>query len=139
MDTLLLYLQVFFEAAWLASLIPMGNDTAFYAMHFFGGYSMPPAVLMAIIGATLGQMLNYYLGRGLQNLKYTRNMTLSEDVYVRFEYYFNRYAIYVLVLSWAPLCKLLPLLAGFSNAPRLKVLALIVVGYIYHYGKTLVL
>jgi membrane protein YqaA with SNARE-associated domain len=137
MDSLLLHLQVFYEAAWLASLVPMGNDTAFYAMLSFGGYNMLPAVLIAIAGAVLGQMFNYFLGRGLQNLKYTRNMTLSEDVYVRFEYYFNRYGIYLLVLSWAPLCKLLPLMAGFASAPRLKVLLLISIGYIYHYGQSL--
>lgn len=139
MDTLLLHFQVFYEAAWLASLIPMGNDTTLYAMKAFGGYDLLLPVLLSILGGTLGQLFNYGLGRWLQRLKYTRNMTLSEDVYVRFEYYFNRYGFLLLLVSWLPLCKLLPLLAGFTRLPFKKMLLLVLLGYIYHYGQVLVI
>ena len=137
MEAISLHLQVLFEAIWTASLVPLGNDTAFFAMSAFGSHNMLPAVILSIIGATLGQLFNYYIGRWLQKVKYTRNMTLSEGAYERFEYYFNTYGIYVLVFSWGPLCKLLPVLAGFSMAPRRKVILIIMAGYLYYYGQVL--
>lgn len=137
MEALLLHLQLFIEAAWTASLIPMGNDTAIHAMDAFGTHDMLFPVLLSIIGATIGQTFNYYIGIGLQKVKYTRNMTLSNDAYVRFEYYFNKYGIYLLLFTWAPLCKLLPLMAGFARSPRHKVILVICAGYLYFYGQML--
>ncbi len=135
MESLLLHLQVFYESLWLASLVPMGNDTALYAMAGFGNYNMLPAIVLAIIGGVIGQMLNYVCGIYMQRLKYTKNMTMSEDVYIRFEYYFRKYVVYTLVFSWVPLCKLLPLFAGFTGVPPRKVLFLVLLGYIFHYGQ----
>lgn len=129
-----LYPQVFFEAAWNASIVPMGNDTAFYAMKSFGGYDMTLPLILAIAGATLGQVFNWFFGTLLQKLKYTKNMTLSEDVFIRFEYYFRRYGIYLLLFSWGPLCKLLPILAGFANVPPKTVALIVAIGYLGHYG-----
>lgn len=138
MDALLLHLQVFYEATWLASLIPMGNDTTLYAMKGFGSHNLILPVILSITGGILGQCFNYFLGLKLQRLKYTKNMTLSEEVYVRVQYYFNRFGFVVLAVSWAPLCKLLPLLAGFAGTPRRKVFLMLVLGYAYHYGQLLV-
>jgi membrane protein YqaA with SNARE-associated domain len=129
-----LYPQVFFEAAWLASIIPMGNDTAFHAMKAFGEHNMTVPVILAVIGATLGQLLNWYFGTLLQKLKYTKNMTMSEDAFIRFEYYFRRYGIFLLLFSWGPLCKLLPVLAGFANVPPKTVAIIVAIGYIGHYS-----
>jgi membrane protein YqaA with SNARE-associated domain len=129
-----LYPQVFIEAAWLASIIPMGNDTAFHAMSGFGEYDMTVPVILAVIGATLGQMFNWYFGTLLQKLKYTKNLTMSPDAFIRFEYYFRRYGIYLLLFSWGPLCKLLPVLAGFANVPPKTVALIVAIGYIGHYG-----
>jgi membrane protein YqaA with SNARE-associated domain len=137
MDSLLLHCQVLFEAVWTASLIPMGNDTTISAMHAFGNHNMVAAVILSIIGGTLGQLFNYYIGVGLQKLKYTKNLTLSEDAYARFEYYFNRFGIYSLLFCWAPLCKLLPTLAGFALSSRRMVLLLSGAGYCYYYGQML--
>jgi membrane protein YqaA with SNARE-associated domain len=57
------YLNVFIEAAHKASLIPFASEATLYAMKSFGSYNIQLAIILAIAGATLGQMLNWAAGR----------------------------------------------------------------------------
>lgn len=127
------YIKVFYETAWVNSLIPLASDATFSAMLLFGGYNMHLASLIATAGATLGLTFNWYIGHALSKMHVNSKLHLSEESYRRASHLFNKYGIFILLLSWAPLCKLILLLAGFFNAPLKFVLPLVVIGQLFFY------
>jgi len=129
------YLHILLESAWVASLIPLGQEPTFFAMRAFGGFDMRPAAVVSVIGATCGQMFNWWVGMQLLRLKQKRSITETWDV--KASALFNRYGIYLLVFCWVPLGKLLPLIARFLGARPRTAFALIVVGEIFNYGQYL--
>jgi len=130
-----MHYSVFLESLWTASLIPFGNEPAFFAMKSFGGYDMRGPFILAVIGATLGQLFNWLLGKLL--LLYGHKANLSHNIprYLQVAHYFNRYGIWLLIFSWGPMCKLLPLFAGFTGAPWKRVFLLIFIGQVINYGR----
>jgi membrane protein YqaA with SNARE-associated domain len=131
------YFKVFYEAAWSNSIIPFASEATYMALKLFGGYNLPGVCLLAVIGATLGQMFNWYVGKLLFRLHKNSSLHLSEYWYNKISYLFNKYALFILLFTWAPLCKLFPILAGFLNARMGFVLSLVMLGQIYYYASQL--
>lgn len=127
------YFKVFYEAAWVNSLIPFASDATFTAMHLFGGFNMHWAAICATAGATLGLVGNWLLGQLLLKLHATSRLHIVQARYDRASYLFNTYGIFLLLLSWAPLCKVILVLAGFLDARLKFVLPLVVVGQLLFY------
>jgi membrane protein YqaA with SNARE-associated domain len=132
-----LYPQLFLNAAHHASIIPFGNDLTFYAMKSFGTYPMGVSVVLTIIGALLGHVFNWYVGRSLIFYEYKGKLRISPERYERIRKFFDSYGIYLLLFSWAPLCNLLPVVAGFFKLPLKKILPFVAAGLVWHYGQTL--
>jgi membrane protein YqaA with SNARE-associated domain len=131
------YLNVVFESAWVATVIPMSAEPTFFAMLGFGGFDMTPAFVLAVIGATAGQTFNWGVGRLLHNLKNRGDFSISERWYNRLSEIFRRYLIFLLLLSWVPLCNIFVLVAGFFNLRLRFVLPLLIAGQIFNYGRFL--
>jgi len=131
------YLPIFLESAWVASIIPMSSEPTFFAMKAFGGYDMAIPFLLAIAGATLGQSLNWLVGKMLLRLEKNKKLNISDYWYHRVAGLFNQYGIFLLLLSWVPLCNLLVVLAGFVGTKPKIVLPLIIIGQAAHYGSYL--
>lgn len=130
------YFKVFYEEAWANSLIPFASEATFTSMISFGGYNMIIASIIATAGATVGLIFNWFLGQLLLKMHVSTKLHVSEENYQRASTIFNKYCIFVLFFSWAPLCKVILLLAGFLNSRLKFVLPLAVVGQlIYHLSK----
>ena len=112
--------KVFYEEAWANSMLPFASNATFTAMKMFGGHFMHLAVIIATLGATLGLLFNWFLGKLLQNLHTKSKLHLSPEHYSQAVTIFNKYGIFLLLLSWLPLMKIVLIFAGFLNT-RLKV------------------
>jgi len=131
------YFQVFYEAAWSASIIPLSSDAAFQAMRLFGGYDMQFAVFLAVTGATLGQIFNLMLGKFLLTFHRKNLLYVSDYWYARVATLFNKYGVFLILFSWVSILKVILILAGFLDTRIRFVLPLIVIGQLYHYGQYL--
>ena len=130
------YFNIFLESAWKASIIPLGNDTTFFAMKAFGNYNMTTPFLLSITGAMLGQLFNWLVGRFLVGHK--ARMKVSDYWQNRVSTLFNKYGIFLLLFSWVPLCNLIVVLAGFVGTRIKIVLPLVMAGQIFYYGCYLI-
>jgi len=128
--------NILLESAWKASIIPFGNDATFFAMKSFGNYDMAVPFLLAVIGATIGQMFNWWIGTIL--LRHKDKLKINEHWYAKVSKLFNRYGVFLLLFSWAPLCNLLVVIAGFVGAKPKIVLPLIIIGQAFNYGRYLI-
>ena len=128
-----LYFKVFYEAAWGNSLIPLASEATFLTLKSFGGFNMPLAAALAVFGATLGQTFNWILGTLLLSLHHQGMFRVSDYWYNKISYLFNTYLIFMLFFSWAPLCKVMLLIAGFLDTRLRFVLPLVIAGQIFNY------
>lgn len=130
-----LYLRIIWESAWVASVIPFSAEPTFFAMLYFGGYNMPLAAALSVLGATIGMSFNWYLGKALYRLhEKKQTFHVSEYWYNRIATMFNKYGAFLLLLSWAPVLKFVVVMAGFLNTRYRFVMPLVVIGHILSYG-----
>jgi membrane protein YqaA with SNARE-associated domain len=132
-----LYLQGFFESAYAASIIPFASEPTFFAMKAFGGHNMTAAFALAVIGAALGHLFNWWLGKMLRRLPPPGRGMLSEERYARAKAIFHRYGIWLLLFAWAPVCNFLVVAAGFFEVRPRIALPLIIAGLAVHYALAL--
>jgi membrane protein YqaA with SNARE-associated domain len=128
------YLNILFEGAWTACVIPFGHEPTFFSMLSFGGFNMPVAAIFAICGATLGQVINWLIGRLLKGGQRKQKLHLSSERYERAVIIFNKYLVWCLLLSWAPMFKLVVLASGFLGSRFTLVLPLVLIGQAGYYG-----
>lgn len=127
------YFDVFIEALWTASIIPMSQEATYVAMRLFGGYNMPLAAALGITGATLGQLFNWWIGKKLVAAKDTKKFNVSDYWYDKISHIFNKYLLFLLLFCWAPLGGILLVIAGFIKTPLRLVLPIILVGNAYYF------
>ena len=131
------YFKVFYEAIWSASLVPFASDATFVAMQSFGGYNMPLAAAIAIVGATLGQLFNFQIGKIMFRFKEKGVLYISDYWFDKISKIFNKYGAFLILFSWISILRVLVVIAGFLNTKTRFVLPLIILGQIYHYGSYL--
>lgn len=130
-----MYIQIFFESLWNASIVPFGSETTLHAMKAFGGYDLRLGALMAITGGVLGQIFNWCVGALMLWLKKNgKARVMSDTLYAKMQRVFHRYLIFLLFFSWAPILKFLVLAAGFLQVRFRTALLLVTAGYALHYG-----
>jgi len=129
--------QVFLEALWAASIIPFSNDATFSAMAAFGNFDMHIPAVIAIIGATMGQIFNLIIGRLFLELHKKGLLYVKAVWYDRIAGIFNKYCVFLLLFSWVSILKLLLVFAGFLGTGIRFALPLILIGQIYHYSSYL--
>lgn len=126
-------LIVMFSGAFLAAtLLPGGSEVLLVALLNKVPQAWLALVAVASIGNTLGAMTSFYLGRlgrfakspeALNEGKHAKALTLIE-----------RYGVWSLLLSWAPIIgDILCLLAGWLKLPMLPALSMIFIGKIVRY------
>lgn len=128
------YFSIFLESAFSASIIPLSSDPTFFAMKAFGNYNMAVPFILAVIGASTGQSFNWLVGKYMLERKQKGGLAIDDYWYNRFTVLFNTYGIFLLLLSWVPLCNFLVVLAGFFGTKPKFVLPLVIIGQAMHYG-----
>lgn len=126
-------LIIMFSGAFLAAtLLPGGSEVLLVGLLNKVPQAWLSLVAVASIGNTLGAMTSFYLGRlgrfakspeALSEGKYTKALTLIE-----------RYGVWSLLLSWAPIIgDVLCLLAGWLKLPMRPALIVIFIGKTVRY------
>jgi len=97
----MVYITLFFTALISATLFPLGSE-ALLVYDITEGYSLYLLLTVAIVGNSLGSVINYYLGlKGeayLEEKKY-----LKKEQIQKYKIFFDKYGGYTLLLSWMPL------------------------------------
>jgi len=97
----MVYITLFFSAFISATLFPLGSE-ALLIYDITQGHNWVWLLSFATIGNVLGSCVNYYLGlKGeafLEEKKY-----IKKEKIAKYQYYFDRYGGYSLLLSWMPL------------------------------------
>lgn len=129
-----MYLNILIESAWVATIIPWSQEPTFFAMKAFGGFNMPLAFALAVVGATLGHVFNWWLGGFMFKLKEKENWPLPQRYYDRAQRIFNRYLVFLLLFAWLPMFNFLVVASGFLGARLKLVLPLIIAGQLIKFG-----
>jgi membrane protein YqaA with SNARE-associated domain len=128
------YLNVLIESLWVASVIPGGSEPTFFSMKAFGGFSLPLACAIAVIGATIGQLFNWWLGKQIHKLQRKQQKGFNPAMYEKIQASFHKYGIFILLLSWLPILNLFVVAAGMLQVPLRTALPLIIAGQVAAYG-----
>lgn len=126
-------LIVMFSGAFLAAtLLPGGSEVLLVALLNKAPQAWLVLVAVASIGNTLGAMTSFYLGRLGRFAKSPE--ALSEGKHAKALTLIERYGVWSLLLSWAPIIgDILCLLAGWLKLPMLPALSMIFIGKIVRY------
>lgn len=109
------FLQMVFEAAWDVSIIPLGNQNTFYANLLFDKSSKLTLFFAPLLGACLGILLNIFIGKMIHNFLLERH---GQDAqFINFRKFWQDAGWPLLLLTWAPLGSILPLLATALGQP----------------------
>ncbi|RUW60686.1 YqaA family protein [Mesorhizobium sp. M7A.F.Ca.US.008.03.1.1] len=103
METLALYGTLFASAFLAATILPVSSEVVLVGMLASG--RADPALLLAVatVGNTLGSVLNWVLGRGIDTLQTRRWFPISGDQYERASRTFRRYGAWTLLFAWLPI------------------------------------
>ncbi|KEO52255.1 YqaA family protein [Thioclava indica] len=103
---------LFVSAMLAATPIPMQSEILFVALQTAGGISIWQMVLVAGIGNTLGALVTYALGRGINHWKDRKWFPASQKQLAMGHRWLDRWGAPLLLLSWAPGGDLVCLIAG---------------------------
>ena len=126
-------LIVMFSGAFLAAtLLPGGSEVLLVALLNKAPQAWLALVAVASIGNTLGAMTSFYLGRLGRFAKSPE--ALSEGKHAKALTLIERYGVWSLLLSWAPIIgDILCLLAGWLKLPMLPAFSMIFIGKTVRY------
>jgi membrane protein YqaA with SNARE-associated domain len=120
-------LTLFVAAFGAATILPLQSEIVFAALQLRGGHAPWLLVLVASLGNTLGSLLTYAMGRGVERFRDRRWFPVSPERLDRAQAWFRRWGLWSLLLSWAPLGDAIVLASGVLRAPWPPVLLLLAV------------
>lgn len=116
-----------FAAAFLAATpVPFQSEVVFLALLASEAAVPWLLVLVASVGNVLGSCVTYAVGRGLGGLRAARWFPLTADQMARAEGWFNRWGVWVLLVSWLPGGDIAVAMAGALRVPLRVFLPLII-------------
>ncbi len=122
----LAYLGLFLSAFLSATLLPGSSEILLVSL-LQQDLSQGLLWLWATAGNSLGSFVNWVLGRYFLHFQHRRWFPISEQSLEKAQHWFQRYGIWSLLLSWAPVIgDPLTLLAGVMKV-RLSLFILLVV------------
>lgn len=139
------YFALFVAAFVAATVFPAQSEAVLVGLIVGGDYLVFALVALASIGNTLGSVVNWFLGRGIESLKDRRWFPIREDKLARAQSWYRRYGKWSLLGSWLPfggdaitvvagiMKEPLPvfvLLVGLAKTTRYAILAAITIGIV---------
>lgn len=125
-----------FAAAFLAAtVLPAQSELVLGGLLAAGRIEPWLLVAVASLGNTLGSVLNWGLGRGIERLRGSRWLRVPERTYARAERWYRRFGTWSLLLAWAPVVgDALTVVAGALRVPLWLFLALVGAGKTARYA-----
>jgi membrane protein YqaA with SNARE-associated domain len=102
MSDLAAYAGLFLTALFAATLLPLQSEATLVALAYTGDYSIVALIAVASIGNTLGSVINWLLGRGIERFRDRKWFPIKAAALDRAQRWYQRYGKWSLLLSWAP-------------------------------------
>lgn len=132
------YIDVIVEGVLSTTLWNFTTDVSFFAMQAFGGFDMKLAFFCAVLGASIGSLINYGLGHLASVCQFNGLSVIPQEKYE----HWRRYGIYAVpiigLLSWIHLVGAAVFALGFLRVKALYVLPFLIAGQAVYYGYHLI-
>ena len=110
-----------------ATVLPFQSEIVFAAIQLRSDIGVPVLVAVASLGNTLGSVVNYIMGWGVERLRHRRWFPVTEAQLDRAQGWYARWGVWSLLLSWAPLGDAITVAAGVMRTRFAVFLALVAV------------
>lgn len=128
------YLGLFLTALAAATLLPAQSEAVLAGLLLTGKYPIATLIGIATLGNVLGSVINWFIGRGVEQFRDRRWFPLKPPALERAQRWYQRYGKWSLLLSWAPVIgDPLTLAAGVLREPFLPFLLLVVIAKLSRY------
>lgn len=107
-----------FAATFLAAtVVPFQSEVVFLGMQLAGAAPLMVLIGVASLGNTLGAFVNYWIGARLETAGARRWIRLDDTRYARARRWWDRWGVWSLLLSWAPVLGWFTVVAGAMRTP----------------------
>ncbi|MGZ2483499.1 membrane protein YqaA with SNARE-associated domain [Rhizobium pisi] len=96
------YFGLFAAALGAATMLPMQSEPVLVGLLLTGKFSVPILLAVASVGNTLGSVVNWFLGRGVERVRDRRWFPVKETALERTSRWYRKYGKRTLLLSWMP-------------------------------------
>lgn len=111
-----------------ATILPAQSEAAMVGLQM-AGYPVVLLVIVASIGNTLGAVVNWFLGRGIERCRDRRWFPASEKALARATRWYGKWGRWSLQLSWMPIGgDALTVVAGVLKEPIWSFVLLVGIG-----------
>tara|TARA_R110002096_G_scaffold138378_8_gene292033 strand:+ start:171 stop:608 length:438 start_codon:yes stop_codon:yes gene_type:complete len=115
-----------FAAAFIAAtIVPFQSEIIFVALQVAGRVEIWQLVLVASIANTLGAVVNYAIGIGITRFESKRWFPATPAQMAKAERWFQRWGVWILLVSWAPAGDVVTVVAGVLRTPLWMFLLLV--------------
>lgn len=112
------YIGLFVAAFGAATLLPMQSEAVLVGMLLSDKYVASTLLAVATFGNVLGSVVNWVLGRSIEQLRHKRWFPVSESKLEKARQSYLRYGRWSLLLSWVPIIgDPLTMVAGVMREP----------------------
>ncbi|TCM86960.1 YqaA family protein [Rhodovulum steppense] len=118
---------LFLAAFGAATILPFQSEVVFVALQLADRVDLGWLLLVASVGNVLGSVVNYVLGIWIEHFRGRRWFPVSERQLDRAQHWYNRWGVWTLLLSWAPLGDGFTVVAGMMRTPLWLFLALVTI------------
>ena len=118
---------LFAAAFGAATVLPFQSEVVFVALQVAGTASVASLVVVASIGNTLGAVVNYVMGRGIERFRTRRWFPVNGAQLARAQRWYARWGVWTLLMSWAPLGDGFTVIAGVMRTPVWVFLVLVTI------------
>lgn len=108
---------LFLAAFGAATILPFQSEVVFIALQVAGRTSVAALVIVASVGNTLGAVVNYVMGRGIERFRHRRWFPVNAAQLARAQRWYARWGVWTLLLSWAPFGDGFTVIAGMMRTP----------------------
>ncbi len=124
-----IYGGLFAAAFFAATVLPMQSEAILVSLILSGNHPVWALVLAASIGNTLGAVVNWALGRGIERFRNSRWFPASDRQLEKAQRWYRKFGRWSLLLSWLPLGgDALTVIAGVLKEPLPSFLLLVLIG-----------
>ena len=118
MGPLTAYASLFAASAMEATVVPIRSEVVLIGLLYAERYSTLLLLLVAILGNTLGAIVNWFLGRFISRFEDRSWFPVKREAVTRAEAWYHRYGRWTLLLSWLPVIgDVLTIAAGVLREP----------------------
>ncbi|WP_254871595.1 YqaA family protein [Pseudooceanicola sp. HF7] len=108
-----------------ATLLPFQSEIVFAAIQLRGSLPLGWLIVVASIANTAGSFVNYLMGLWIEHYRDRRWFPVKEAQLARAQAWYQRWGLWSLLLSWAPLGDAITVVAGVMRTPVWAFLALV--------------